>query len=370
MSEQKEATTLGSSAPTDEGRLHSQETIVSIAEAPLQFKGQNLERLATVDGQSLLDAHLPPLQFVIDDILPQGLYLLAGNPKVGKSWLSLLFSRQVSAGGAVWGRKAVQGAVLYLALEDSLARLQARFRLYADGGEGSAHLHFAVRSRTLRDGLTAQIDDFIGRHPDTRLVIIDTMQHVRGNATDKNPYVNDYNDMGILREITSRHDIALLLVTHTRKMDDPDPLNRISGSTGLVGAVDGVFILEKEERTANVGKLTVVGRDTEGFVFQLEFDPASCQWLLVEEVPALEKPDPLFPFLIAFMADRPGWSGTATELCALLAEYGGSFGFTPATLAKRLRANQQALLNKYGLWCESRLKNNNKIITITKESAQ
>ena len=140
---------------------------------------------------------------------------------------------------------------------------------------------------------------------------------IRHNATDMNYYINDYNDMVFLREITIRQDIALLLVTHTRKMDDADPLNRISGSTGLIGAVDGVFILEKEERTSSRARLTITNRDTEGFGFQLECEAETCQWSLVYEVIAPEKPDPLFPFWVALMADKRQWCRTATDLCGL-----------------------------------------------------
>lgn len=198
MPEQKAATAPVSSAPTDEGRLQTKKLVQSIArdfpdcKPPLPTAP---EPLVTVDGKSLLAADLPSIQFVVEDILPQGLYILAGSPKVGKSWLALHLLRQVACGGLFWGRRAMQGTALYLALEDSLSRLQARYGRYED--EGQEGLHFAVRARMLREGLVEQVEDFITLHPDTRLVVIDTMQHIRGSATDKNPYVNDYADMGI-----------------------------------------------------------------------------------------------------------------------------------------------------------------------------
>lgn len=366
MPEQKQATALIPSAPTDERRLPNQKYVDSISSPMPDYKPRAAEPLATMDGRRLLLSDLPPIQFIVEGILPQGLYILAGSPKVGKSWLALHLLCQVACGGSLWGRKATQGTALYLALEDSLPRLQARYKRYDE--VGSASLHFAVRARTLRDGLVEQVMDFIAIHPDTRLVVIDTMQHIRGSATDKNPYVNDYVDMDILRQITAAHDIALLLVTHTRKLDDTDPLNRISGSTGLVGAVDGVCILEKEERTSNKGRLTVANRDTEGYVFRLEFDADACLWCLLEEELAPQREDPLFPFLVALMADRRQWRGTATELCALAEEYGAGGSFTPATVAKRLRANEQVLLNKYCIGAECSTKNNVKTILLANKA--
>lgn len=212
---------------------------------------KKIEALRTVDGQSLLLADLPPIRFTVEGLLPQGLFILAGSPKVGKSWLSLMLSQQVAAGGMLWGRDVPQGTVLYLALEDSLTRLQTRYRRYSNGGTPA--LHFTTRSRTIHDGLIAQVGHFITQHPDTRLVIIDTMQHVRGAATDKNCYVNDYNDMNALRQITSAHDITLLLVTHTRKQDDADPLNRIIRSS--IGISVWLFALRDSWRESTAPKI-------------------------------------------------------------------------------------------------------------------
>lgn len=361
METKEKTTALDSSAPTDEKRLPFPIDAQSIASGAGKHK---CESLKTIDGQSLLSANLPPIQFIVEDLLPQGLFILAGSPKVGKSWLSLMLCQKVAVGGQLWGRNIEQGTVLYLALEDSLARLQTRYRKYSV--DGTAALHFATRSRTLRDGLTAQVNHFICGRPDTRLVVVDTMQHIRGNATDKNLYVNDYNDMNILREITNRYDIALLLVTHTRKMEDADPLNRISGSTGLVGAVDGVLILEKEARSSNKGQLTVANRDTDGHVFNLQFDTISCLWELLEEEIAEYREEPLFPFLIALLADTPNWQGTATELCDAAKGYAIGSEYSPVGIAKRLRTNDQLLFNKYRIEVKYRMVNNQKLIYLSK----
>jgi len=117
----------------------------------------------------------------------------------------------------------------------------------------------------IHDGLLAQIFHFVNQHPSTNLIVIDTLEHIRNGDSDKSMYAYHYNDMNRLREITEKHKLTLLLVHHTRKASDPDPLNTISGSTGLVGAVDGVFVLDKASRTANIARLTIANHDTEGF---------------------------------------------------------------------------------------------------------
>ena len=137
-----------------------------------------VDALRTIDAKSLFEAGLPPLSFTIESILPKGLFLLAGSPKVGKSWLSLDFCHTVATGGGIWGYRAEPKDVLYLALEDNYQRLQLRMDKYAH--DGIDNLHFAVKSCDLQTGVT--------------------IQQIRGNANDKNLYVSDYRDMNALRE--------------------------------------------------------------------------------------------------------------------------------------------------------------------------
>lgn len=223
-----------------------------------------------------------------------------------------------------------------------------------------------MRAEKIQDGLIVQVANFIKQYPNTTLIVIDTMQHIRNNGNDKNAYVSDYRDMDILRQITSHFNVALLFVTHTRKMDDPDPLNTISGSTGLVGAVNGVFILEKETRTANGGKLTITNRDTEGFVFLLEFNNNTCHWHYIDEETQQEKEEPLYLFIEKYLSERKSWKGTATELCTTLSKEYNELSCSPATISKKLRAGQNILKNKYGVLYVYAKKNNSKTIELTK----
>lgn len=336
MSEQQKAAALTSSTAIDERQPHPLTTDI-ISQRKLDFNGIKINPLRSIDGKTLLEKDLPPISFTIDKILPQGLFILAGSPKVGKSWLSLDMCTAVATGGKLWTFSAEQGDVLYLALEDSYNRLQTRLKNYADDNSDAINLHLCINSNTLQDGLIVQVTDFIVQHPNTRLIIIDTLQHIRTNGNEKNAYFGDYRDMNTLREITNHHKLSLILVTHTRKMDDPDPLNTISGSTGLIGAVDGVFLLEKSKRSADEGKLTIANRDTEGYEFKLEFDKEVCRWIFVEDISgnADEHDEPLLTTIDDFLTDQ--WEGTATELCKVLSEKGTNLNLAPATLTKQLK---------------------------------
>ncbi len=190
-----------------------------------------------------------------------------------------------------------------------------------------------------------QIHNFIAANPGTNLIAIDTLEHIRNGEQTSNLYACDYRDMTRLREITGRHPLTLLLIHHTRKMYDPDPLNTISGSTGLIGAVDGVFVLEKAKRTGDGAKLTIANRDTEGFCFRLRFDPENCKWLFIgndSDMPEAKEDEGriwMSAVVDALMAGNAGaWSGTPTELCAVLHEIDPYANpVTPRMVTKRLK---------------------------------
>ena len=172
------------------------------------------EKIITVDGQTLLDMRLPQIRFVVDGLLPQGLHILAGAAKTGKSWLLLLLSLRVAQGKPFWNLQTEKGTVLSLCLEDSLNRIQQRLMDLTE--DAPDNLHFATLSKSLSDGLCEQIEGFITEHPDTNLVIIDTLQKVRENSGESNLYATDYKDIGLLKALADKYHIAVVVVQHLR----------------------------------------------------------------------------------------------------------------------------------------------------------
>ena len=242
--------------------------------------------LTYMDGETLMNTVLPPIRFVISQLLPQGLHVLAGAPKVGKSWLSLWLCLQVAKGEPAWDFSTTKGDVLYLCLEDSYSRIQNRLLDITD--DAPPNLFFATMSEKLHSGLEQQIKRFLAAHPDTVLIVIDTLQRIRGGVNDANPYASDYRDLGILKELADKHRIAILLIHHLRKMNDDDPMNMISGTTGISGATDTNFVLRKSKRSSNSATLYCTGRDIEYRELSLEFDSAEHIWKLTED--SVEQP--------------------------------------------------------------------------------
>ena len=283
---------------------------------------------------------------VIDGLLYSGTYLLAGAPKVGKSFLVAQFAYHVSTGQTLWEYPVHQGGVLYLALEDDKQRLQERMsRMF--GVEGTDSLNFAIGSGQVGAGLDTQLENYLREHPDTKLIIIDTLQKVRAASGEAYSYANDYEVVGQLKRFADSKGICLLLVHHTRKQPADDKFEMISGTTGLLGCADGAFLLRKEKRTDLTATLDIVGRDQPDQRLHLVRDEDKLIWQLDHAETQLWKapPDPLLEKIAALITeDKPTWMGSATELVALL---GGNM--QPNILTRRLNVKHTELKSEYGI---------------------
>ena len=281
---------------------------------------------------------------VIDGLLYSGAYLFVGAPKVGKSFLMAQLAYHVSTGQKLWDYDVHQGTVLYLALEDDYQRLQARMsRMFGVGG--AANLRFAVYAKQLGAGLDEQLEKFVRDRPDTRLIIIDTLQKIREAGGDAYSYANDYEIIGQMKQFADKKGVCVLLVHHTRKQLAGDKFEMISGTNGLLGCADGAFLLQKEKRTDLSATLDIVGRDQPDQRLHLIRDPERLIWLLDHAETELweSPPDPLLGKIAAVITeDNPEWNGSATELVSLLQE-----DIQPNILTRRLNVNAGELRNEY-----------------------
>ena len=318
-------------------------------------------RLLTIDGETLMSQPLTPLNFVVDTLLSQGLHILAGSPKVGKSWLALWLAVTVAKGEAVWGMGVKQGTTLYLCLEDSTLRIQNR--LFEITEDAPASVHFTTNSDTLGKGLEEQLCAFLSEHPDTVLIIIDTLQMIRGAGYD-NTYANDYRDLSALKRIADAHGIAILLIHHLRKMNDDDPMNMISGTTGLSGATDSNFVLRKSKRRENTATLYCTGRDIPYRELALEFDGEDHVWkLLSDDCEQKEQPNERILFLLSELLRRqPEISAPAKALLEKI-DPAGAEGLTPNSFSHRIRKSVDAL-RRNGITVSFRKSNGDRLICL------
>ena len=290
----------------------------------------------------------PPL---IDGLLYPGTYLFVGAPKLGKSFLMAQLAYHISTGTQLWNYTVRKGTVLYLALEDDYRRLQERlYRMF--GTDGAENLFFSVSAGQLGNGLDEQLTRFMQEHPDTKLIIIDTLQKVREVGGDNYSYANDYEIITRLKKFADSYGITLLLVHHIRKQKADDTFDMISGTNGLLGAADGAFLLQKEKRTGNTATLEVSGRDQQDQRLHLKRNESTLAWDLERTETELwkEPPEPLLELIAEkITADFSEWQGTPTELCDFL-----SVDMKANALTMKLNINAGRLYNEYGIRYENK----------------
>ena len=273
---------------------------------------ENKPKLTVIDGETLMDTKLEPTRFCIDTLLPQGITILGGAPKIGKSWLVLDLCVRIAKGESVWNMPTTKGTTLYLCLEDTLRRVQERLNCITDDVPPNAF--FATAAHTIAEGLCDEIRAFVKEHPDTVLVAIDTFQIVRNGGADTS-YGNDYDEIRQMKQLSDELNISLLLVHHLRKQGDSDPLNKLSGTTGIVGAVDSVFVLDKSKRGESLATLVCTGRDIEYRQLELKFSSKDFVWELKSD--SREQPEKMLPpemeSLVNFMKEQKSFVGGNSE---------------------------------------------------------
>lgn len=353
MSEEKEMTAPNVSIGVDTEQSSIKQTTNSISNRDVNFnpfdeffKEIDPSYMKTVTMQELYQDIYSKKPPVIEGLLYQGTYLFVGSPKIGKSFFMAQLAYHVSTGTTLWDYPVKKGTILYLALEDDYRRLQERmYRMF--GTDSTENLYFSVSSKPLGNGLTDQLSGFIREHPDTTLVIIDTLQKIREVDSDSYSYAKDYEIINQLKQFSDSWGICLLLVHHTRKQKASDNFDMISGTNGLLGCADGAFMLYKENRTSNKATLEISGRDQQDQKIHLIRDEEKLCWNFEKAETELwkEPPEPLLECIANLVTEEnPTWQGTATELIEKL-----GLDMKPNVVSLKLNVNAGRLMNDYSI---------------------
>lgn len=230
----------------------------------------------------LLDTEFPAPRWAVPGILSEGLNLLAGSPKLGKSWLGLGLCVAVGSGGYALGKIPVdQGEALYLALEDTPRRLQSRLRMVLERDPAPDGVTFEVEWPRMADGGAELLDEWLTDHPDTRLVVVDVLARVRQHTSSRESvYAGDYQALEPLKDLADRHGVCVLVLHHVRKAGADDFVDTVSGSHGLAGSADAVLVMKRSRGHADAD-LYVTGRDIEEAEYALSFDATRGTWTLL-----------------------------------------------------------------------------------------
>lgn len=228
-----------------------------------------------MDAADLLDLDLPPLRWVVPELLPEGTTVLAAPPKVGKSCFIYQVAVEASIGGTLLGRRVEPGSVLYMALEDGKRRGQDRLRAVLAGRTmPRGRLEVRWSAPAIGQGLEEEIAAWLDNHPDAVMVAIDTLGKVRppgGAKGNRNAYEVDVEHLNRLQALFRDRPVSLLIVHHSSKEKRDDFLASVSGTYGITGSVDTIIVINRK-RSESFGEIHVTGRDAPDATVSARFD--------------------------------------------------------------------------------------------------
>lgn len=247
--------------------------VIQLAKRPAYLSG--------VSAADLMSKQFDPIRWIVPGYVVEGMTLLAGAPKLGKSWLALNWGVAVANGDYAMGSiLCEQGDVLALMLEDNQRRLQRRLRQMRLPNTPE-RLTLLTEWPTLDEDCIAEMEAWIEAAEKPRLIVVDVFARVKGSKRPKETdYDADYRQAAKLQTLASQHSLAVVVIHHTRKMAAEDPFDEVSGTRGQTGAADGVLVLKRDgQQTVLYGR----GRDLEEVETALQFDKETGTWSVLGE---------------------------------------------------------------------------------------
>lgn len=314
----------------------------------------------SISLKELLEMDIEPPHVVVENMLYQGLTIIAGAPKVGKSWLCLDLGISIDNGKSFLGLKTNKCGCLYLALEDSYYRLQERAKKVLKAGDTiPKDFRLKLLASPLNEGLLEELQEELKENPNTKLIIIDTLQKIRGTLSKADTmYGYDYKEMTKIKSFADEHKICIVVIHHLKKGNEDDTFDKINGSTGLRGAADTTIILSKIKDKKEV-KFSIEGRDVESTEKLLLFNKETFKWEVVcSDLEALEtrtdieiyNSNPTVIAIKKLLKENPtGIKITASDLLEKIFEITGTYPKEdkPNTLSREITSNLQHKLLKY-----------------------
>lgn len=245
--------------------------------------------LRLISAAELQGKEIPPINWVVKGLLPEGLAYLAGRPKIGKSWMAKNIAISVANGTMALGTFATNRAdVLYCALEDNQRRIKDRINnimraeLYKKAPDNLYYLQDNWDFPKLNNGGIEEIEKTIEDNPNIKLIIIDTLGRSIADKKrmDKNIYQADYDFSSRIQETAMKFRVCILLLHHTKKQGEENVFDEISGTTGFTGAADTMMVIKKKN-----GKyyLHVTGRDLSESEYEIEFSDTLFTWNVIQK---------------------------------------------------------------------------------------
>lgn len=317
---------------------------------------QNRQAACSVESfADLFGTELEKPAFAVEGLISVGFNVLAAPPKFGKSWFCLQLGIAMQRGENFLGFRANKGEVIYLALEDSKYRLQDRLKKLGARSEDLKGFSYCLKAPDLDHGLLDEMALMI--KPETKLIIIDTLQKIRGAAKRSDgAYANDYREIAALQSFALEHGIALLAVHHTRKMSDAsDSFSNVSGTNGITGGADALLVISRKNRMDREATLSTTGRDIDAEEIQIKFE--NCRWVRlglkaeIEEQRAREEYErnPVVKTIRKFFESSTEWNCSAKEFVYAASCYGFYVKDSAQGLSKQITELEERLFEIDGI---------------------
>lgn len=304
----------------------------SVANINITLQDDFLKRhglIVPVSARDLQEMELPPLEWVVKDILPVGVAVLAAKPKRGKSYLALDMCLAVCNGFDFLGFKTVQGDCLYFDIESGRRRPKDRIEKKLHGRQAPDNLYLITMDeitnsgepKKIGTGFEQQLSDLLTAYPNINLVVIDIFAKIRQEKTSKtDDYERDYRDFGALGKIANTYNVCVLCVMHNTKGEHADPFDDIQGSAGVMGSLDTAMVIQTRGTDDDEAALYIRGRDIEEQKIYLSF--ANGNWTrkgTAEEIARHQLEidyikSNVVKTIFAILKDHDAWTGTAHEL--------------------------------------------------------
>lgn len=249
-----------------------------------KFRTVKVKPIKAITASELDKMDIPPITWLVKDILPVGLSMIGAPSKYYKSYMALGLCLAICEGGKFLGFDCEKHACLYFDLESTKRRPKNRINqiagLFTEKPDNLYIITGEQNPGRIGEGFEEQVELQLSEHPNIKLIVVDVFQMIRQpkkrNQTD---YDCDYENFKAIKQITDAHDIGLTLIHHTRKMKDPtDVFNELSGSVGVMGALDCAWVISKDDRYATEATLHITGRDLEPRKLKVRFNKKTFQW--------------------------------------------------------------------------------------------
>lgn len=270
---------------TDDGHVddlwkkHKQYMVTHVTTDVEEVK-KNLPSVDIISAKNLQEKEFTPTYYAVEGVVPEGETVIAAPPKTGKSWLMLDMCLAVAQGTKFLGFDTRQSDTLYLALEDGDKFEQERLNIVCPNSAPENCYFIFDNILHLNEGFLLQLDGFLQTYPKVKLIVIDTLNFVQYHpGKGESAYACDYRTGKDIKTWAEKHEVAVVVVTHTTKMvHAEDEMANVSGTNGVTGAADAVIVLTKERRTDKNAKMFISGRKVRQAMHDIKFNDKECRW--------------------------------------------------------------------------------------------